>query len=929
MRPVAFLLVALAIVLAAFAFPRRSRSTAATGDDFVHFESGQVHPLALTPDGTKLLAVNTPDGRLAVFDLTGPSPVRIGEVAVGMEPVSVCARTNGEAWVVNALSDDVSIVDLATLQISATLRVGDEPGDVVFAGSPQRAWVSVSQEDAIKVYDPSNLAAAPNVIPVAARWPRSLSVSPDGARVYCAIFNSNHRATSLSEAKAGDSLPPPDPPMRAGLPAAPKVGLIVHFNGQHWVDESGKWWDSKVPFQEQLVELVEFDANTRAVSRVAGDIATILMGTAVNPVDGTAAVTGTYARIEVRFQPNLRGHNTETRLGLWPAVGNRTLAQVNPHIDYGVTPGPQSERDSSLSMPTGVTWSPDGQRVYVTALGSDKLGVFGPTGSVLARVPTVAGPTGVIADPSRPRLYVLGRFHDALQTLSTANFASLAVTSLGFDPTPDLVVNGRKFFYSGMSSGHGDQSCASCHLFGDFDQLAWDLGDPLGDYAPPPPENRDDPQYSGFHPMKGPMVTQSLRGLANTGLLHWRGDRADLSEFNAAFVSLLGRSSVLPDSEMAAFSAFLAPLMYPPNPNQNLDRTFPDAPLGQPSAERGRVFFTTTPVEGPATCTGCHLLPAGTAGQVIDKFVLMAAQDMKVPQLRNLYKKTGRRDSTGVINKRGFGFMHNGSMDNLFDFLHFPNFNFGTPGAPADANRRDVEAFLLAFDTGLAPAVGAQLTFDGANNGDVPLIARMDTLTSQADAGNCDVIARGRVGSTPRGWKYAGAGQWTPDITGGATLSSAALRALATTGHALTVTGVPPGCGTRMGLDRDRDGALDGDELAAGTDPGDPASHPSTTGVGGRAPVAAGLRAVRPNPFRTSTSVDFVLARPSEVDLAVYDVLGRQVRRLASAQRMAAGPQSIAWDGRDDEGRATWAGAYFVRLRAAGVSATRMVVRVQ
>ena len=28
-----------------------------------------------------------------------------------------------------------------------------------------------------------------------------------------------------------------------------------------------------------------------------------------------------------------------------------------------------------------------------------------------------------------------------------------------------------------------------------------------------------------FHPMKGPMTTQSLRGMANHGPMHWRGDR--------------------------------------------------------------------------------------------------------------------------------------------------------------------------------------------------------------------------------------------------------------------------------------------------------------------------------------------------------------------------------------------------------------------
>src|SRR5262249_4807170 len=151
-----------------------------------------------------------------------------------------------------------------------------------------------------------------------------------------------------------------------------------------------------------------------------------------------------------------------------------------------------------------------------------------------------------------------------------------------------------------------------------------------------------------------------------------------------------------------------------------------------------------TAVDGPLRCVGCHAMPTGTNGQVIDAAALQASQQMKVPHLRNLYKKSGFKDSTGVVNKKGFGFTHNGSVDNLFDFLKFPGFNFGADPVVANAKRRDLEAFLLAFDTGLAPAVGAQLTFDGSNNGDAPMLGRLDTLRAQAQALNCDLIAKGR-----------------------------------------------------------------------------------------------------------------------------------------------------------------------------------------
>src|SRR6185436_1054594 len=93
-----------------------------------------------------------------------------------------------------------------------------------------------------------------------------------------------------------------------------------------------------------------------------------------------------------------------------------------------------------------------------------------------------------------------------------------------------------------------------------------------------------------FHPMKGPMATQSLRGMANHGPMHWRGDRtggndapsvqpdsgtfderAAFAKFNGAFPDLLGRHTVLSQANMEAFTNFILQLTYPPNPNRPLD----------------------------------------------------------------------------------------------------------------------------------------------------------------------------------------------------------------------------------------------------------------------------------------------------------------------------------------------------------------------
>jgi len=94
MRRAAIWLAIFALVVGVSAIPGSLGSHPAVSPDFVHFESSHVHPAAMTPDGTKLLVVNTPDNRLSVFDLTGATPARIAEIPVGLEPVSVAARSN-------------------------------------------------------------------------------------------------------------------------------------------------------------------------------------------------------------------------------------------------------------------------------------------------------------------------------------------------------------------------------------------------------------------------------------------------------------------------------------------------------------------------------------------------------------------------------------------------------------------------------------------------------------------------------------------------------------------------------------------------------------------------------------------------------------------------------------------------------------------
>jgi hypothetical protein len=92
-----------------------------------------------------------------------------------------------------------------------------------------------------------------------------------------------------------------------------------------------------------------------------------------------------------------------------------------------------------------------------------------------------------------------------------------------------------------------------------------------------------------------------------------------------------------------------------------------------------------------------------------------------------------------------------------------------------------------------------------------------------------------------------------------------------------------------------------------------------TSGLGDPLPAArAGDRLwpVAPNPFNPRTTFGFTLARDARVELAVYDVRGRLVRRVLD-EALAAGahPGRATWDGNDDQGHASPSGTYFLRMK--------------
>ncbi len=93
-------------------------------------------------------------------------------------------------------------------------------------------------------------------------------------------------------------------------------------------------------------------------------------------------------------------------------------------------------------------------------------------------------------------------------------------------------------------------------------------------------------------------------------------------------------------------------------------------------------------------------------------------------------------------------------------------------------------------------------------------------------------------------------------------------------------------------------------------------------------PLEFKLEANYPNPFNPHTFIEFILARSGPVTLTVFNLLGRPVRVLVTAD-LPAGRHGFSWDGLDEKGLAAPSGVYFYRLEHPDFSQTRRMQLIQ
>lgn len=695
----------------------------------VQTSAAPVRPVLIDAAG-EVWAVNTGQSTIERFGSITQQPLPSAPLEVRQVPwgpVSVAEWTpsgggSAELLVVCRNTWGLLRMNKASGNYKEWIALPAEPSDIVVDAAADRAFVSCMGADAVvqinllvrdgkfhRRYDENTTRGPTELVgDLQVKSPCFLSLMPDG-KVRVAPLHSGNNTTVTQ-------------PMFANRSSVVSLAGRAH----------------QLP-DKDLFDIDPAASLLDAVQPVATGVGTILFAHGRNPLTGAYWVLNTdadNADENKQGEPLLKGD----------FLANRITIVGPPHVQIPCDAAAPFTADTSIGQPFALAFHAGTGQAFVSGLLTNNVTLFDAAGQRLQEIDLPPGsiPRGLALAPQDPRYLAVYCWGNARIEVYTTDHANPTVPSvhvggyaLSNDPLTAEQKEGRRLFFDGSFSdpARKNLSCASCHVDGGTDFLAWNLsGLPFDD--------------------KGPMVTQTLIGLERVSPFHWRGER-QLEDFNRfAFTGLLGSPAPLPDAEFAKLKAWLFSLKNPANPFQDRTRVVADgfsaqfiAPtqtqefrsdlraLAAANPDHQLVKDQAVPVlatssqaveglsrfsqdlvfEGRWRCTQCHAFPVGTNNDVTDDeaqgaSVLPERMHFKNTPFHEIWRKKQSLavvdtqelgDPTALVDVRPFlgtGVAHAGAVPDALRFAQ----------AAAGPSNGDfppvVGALIQQWDQGLAPA---------------------------------------------------------------------------------------------------------------------------------------------------------------------------------------------------------------------------------
>ena len=296
------------------------------------------------------------------------------------------SSTPGLVLVTNRYSNDVSVIDVASNTVTATVGVGLQPVAAAFSPDGVRAWVTNYESNDVSVVDPA-AGTVTGTVSVGTN-PQSVAVTPDGLTVVVANAGSDDLSIiDAASESVSATVPVCDLPQSVAVTMGGATAYVACplSNAVSIVDLGSGTVTTSLPVGSSPRSVRSSPDGSRALTGNFGSSDVSVIDVATGSVTSTIGVGG--QPISVAFAPDGTSAYTAN-----PYAGT----VVTLDLESGTTTG----TITTGGFPSDVAVSSDGGSVYVAKFSEDTVGVFDPsTGAPVVTLGVGSGPTGLAVSP--------------------------------------------------------------------------------------------------------------------------------------------------------------------------------------------------------------------------------------------------------------------------------------------------------------------------------------------------------------------------------------------------------------------------------------------------------------------------------------------------------------------------------------------------
>jgi len=599
-------------------------------------------------------------------------------------PVQMALTKNGRRLFVSCEnSGEVLVVDTSLRKVTDSVRVGKHPFGLALSPDESLLYVSNRWDDNVSVVDMARMAVTRS-IPVGVD-PHGLVTDPAAKWLYVANMATDD--ISVVDTAASKEIKR----LEAG-----RFPFGIAFSPDYRYVYVSNQLSLPVPFRTpSVLELTVIDAKRQVVAGRRQLFSTVIgQGLSVSP-------DNRFVVVALELPKNLLPE-TQVYQG-WMVTHGFAVVETGPRgrVAYLLL----DEVNLYYADPYGLTFSPDGKRLYISSSGVNEVSVLDmdkvsklleatdgkikvsdeaiavyarnlglSSEYVIGRIITQNNPKGIVASPDGRWLYIANRLSDSIQIVNCGNNQVEAVLDLGGPKIETELRHGERLFNYSSISFQKQLSCNTCHPENHLDGLVYDIVAPEEGIGRSLVDNR------------------TMRGIAETGPFKWSGKNPTIARQDGPRAAqLFFRSHGFEQDDLKAITHFIESL-----PLRKSRYAPPDGRLNE-FQKRGKLMYERAytkdgryiPVAN--RCLTCHANPYYTDKQSHDVGTQAYSDDsgeFDTPQIGDTYETAP--------------FLHDGRANTLEEIwtMHNPGDTHGVTNDMAKENLNDLIEYIKTLWVG-------------------------------------------------------------------------------------------------------------------------------------------------------------------------------------------------------------------------------------